>query len=74
MSTVAIATLAASFLASAVEFVEAVTIVLAVGLTRQWRSTLLGVGAALVALAALVGVQTLGHNVLGLFTSFAGAL
>jgi len=35
-----------AFLASIVEFVEALTIVLAVGVTRQWRSTLLGVGAA----------------------------
>jgi uncharacterized membrane protein len=34
--------------------VEALTIVLAVGLTRGWRSTLLGVGAALLALAVLV--------------------
>ena len=40
-------------LASAVEMVEAVTIVLAVGVTRQWRSTLLGVAAAL---ASLVGI------------------
>ncbi len=44
------------FLASSVEFVEALTIVLAVGLTRQWRSTLIGVVAATVALAACVGV------------------
>ena len=36
--------------------VEAVTIVLAVGVTRQWRSTLLGVGSALLALAILGGV------------------
>jgi len=35
-----------AFLASAVEMVEALTIVLAVGVTRGWRSTLLGVGAA----------------------------
>jgi uncharacterized membrane protein len=48
--------LAASFLASAVEMVEALTIVLAVGLTRQWRSTLVGVAVALVALAAIVAV------------------
>ena len=34
--------------------VEALTIVLAVALTRGWRSTLVGVGAALLALAALV--------------------
>ena len=35
-----------AFLASIVEFVEALTIVLAVGVTRQWRSTLIGVAAA----------------------------
>jgi uncharacterized membrane protein len=45
-----------AFLASAVEMVEALTIVLAVGVTRGWRSTLLGVLAALLALAALVGL------------------
>src|SRR5207253_1221245 len=44
----------ASFLASAVEMVEALTIVLAVGLTRGWRSALIGVVAALVALGAVV--------------------
>jgi uncharacterized membrane protein len=43
-----------AFLASAVEMVEALTIVLAVGVTRGWRSTLLGVGAAVLALAALI--------------------
>jgi len=42
------------FLACAVEAVEALTIVLAVGTTRGWRSTWLGVGAAGVALAAFV--------------------
>ena len=45
-----------AFLASAVEMVEALTIVLAVGVTRGWRSALLGVGAALLGLAALVGL------------------
>jgi uncharacterized membrane protein len=40
------------FLACAVEAVEALTIVLAVGLTRSWRSTLTGVGGAVVLLAA----------------------
>ena len=44
----------ASFLASAVEGVEALTIVLAVGVSRGWRSTLLGVAAASAALAAVV--------------------
>jgi uncharacterized membrane protein len=45
----------AAFLASAVEMVEALTIVLAVGVTRGWRSTLIGVGAALLSLGILVG-------------------
>jgi uncharacterized membrane protein len=44
----------AAFLASAVEMVEALTIVLAVGVTRGWRSTLTGVGVATLALAAVV--------------------
>jgi uncharacterized membrane protein len=35
--------------------VEALTIVLAVGVTRGWRSPLVGTGAALLALAAIVG-------------------
>src|ERR1700759_1400438 len=45
-----------AFLASGVEMVEALTIVLAVGITRGWRSTLLGAGAAALALAAIVAV------------------
>jgi uncharacterized membrane protein len=44
------------FLACAVEGVEAVTIVLAAGITRGWRSAWTGVAAALVALAAVVAV------------------
>lgn len=47
---------AASFLASSVEMVEALTIVLAVGVSREWRSTLIGVASALVALAVIVVV------------------
>ena len=43
-----------AFLASAVEMVEALTIVLAVGVTRDWRSALIGVGAATLALAVVV--------------------
>ena len=46
----------ASFLASAVEMVEALTIVLAAGVTRGWRSSLVGVGVALVGLAAITAV------------------
>jgi uncharacterized membrane protein len=43
----------ATLLASAVEFVEALTIVLAMGTTRGWRSTWFGVGAAIALLAAI---------------------
>ena len=46
----------AAFLASTVEMVEALTIVLAVGVTRSWRPALIGVGAGLLALAAVVAV------------------
>ena len=46
----------ASFLASTVEFVEALTIVLAVGIVRGWRPALLGtfLGAALLVVLVLV--------------------
>jgi uncharacterized membrane protein len=47
-----------AFIASAVEFVEATTIVLAVGITRGWRAPL--VGSALAALTLSVIVLTLG--------------
>jgi uncharacterized membrane protein len=43
-----------AFLASAVEMVEALTIVLAAGVTRGWRSALAGVGAGVLALTAIV--------------------
>ncbi len=46
----------AAFLASAVEFVEALTIVLAMGLMRSWRAALTGTALALVALAAVTAV------------------
>jgi uncharacterized membrane protein len=41
------------FIACTVEAVEALTIVLAVGATRSWRSAMIGVGAALLALAVV---------------------
>ena len=43
------------FVACAVEAIEALTIVLAAGLTREWRSTFQGMGVALVALAVITG-------------------
>src|SRR5439155_13397997 len=43
-----------AFLASAVEMVEALTIVLAIGVTRGWRSALLGVAAGTGALGVVV--------------------
>ena len=43
-----------AFLASGVEAVEALTVVLATGVTRGWRSTLIGAGAALLVLAAVI--------------------
>ncbi len=45
-----------AFLASLVEAVEALTIVLAVGVTRQWRSAIYGVIAGLAVLAVIVAV------------------
>src|SRR3989442_5092749 len=46
----------AAFLGSLVECVEAVTVVLAVGMGRGWRCGVLGAAAGLAALTALVGV------------------
>jgi uncharacterized membrane protein len=46
----------AAFLASLVECVEALTIVLAVGTTRGWRPALLGAGASAIFLVILVAV------------------
>jgi uncharacterized membrane protein len=54
-----------TFFASAVEFVEALTIVLAIGTTRGWRSTLIGVAAAVAALTAITAVA--GYAVLQWF-------
>src|SRR5690349_17675655 len=54
MTTSAVILVLATFLASAVEAVEALTVVLAVGVTRGWRSPLIAAGAATLALAAVV--------------------
>jgi uncharacterized membrane protein len=54
LNSSAIVLVTAVFLASGVEMVEALTIVVAVGVTRGWRSALEGVVTALVVLAVLV--------------------
>ncbi len=54
--TTVVSVAGASFAASFVEAVEALTIVLAVGLARGWRPALTGAAAALAALAVLVAV------------------
>jgi uncharacterized membrane protein len=67
----------AVFLASCVEMVEALTIVLAVGVTRGWRSTLQGVGAAVLVLAVLVaalGPAIVTYVPLGVLRIVIGAL
>jgi uncharacterized membrane protein len=46
----------AAFIACAVEMVEALTIVVAMGTTRGWRSPLIGSGAAALTLAVIVAV------------------
>src|ERR1700722_14677094 len=69
MSGTEIGLVVSVFVACSVEAVEALTIVLAVGATRSWRSAMIGVGVALVALAAVTAalgpaLTTLPINVL----------
>ena len=52
----AVALVLTVFIACAVEAVEALTIILAAGLAREWRSTFQGMAAALVVLAVVVAV------------------
>jgi uncharacterized membrane protein len=63
----ALAVAVPSFLASLVEFVEALTIVIAVGSTRGWRSAGLGtfIGAAVLTIAILVLGPALSHIPIG---------
>jgi Ca2+/H+ antiporter, TMEM165/GDT1 family len=55
LGSLAVAALPA-FVASAVEFVEATTIILAVGVTRGWRAPLYGTIAAAMTLAVVIGL------------------
>jgi len=65
-----------AFLASLVEFVEALTIVLAVGTTRGWRSAGLGAAAGVALLAALVAAfgPALGRVPLGALQIVVGIM
>ena len=58
MSLSSLGIASASFLASAVEFVEALTIVLALGVTRGWRSSLWGAARAFAVLALSIAVAS----------------
>jgi uncharacterized membrane protein len=60
---------ASTLLASGVEFVEAFTIVLAMGVTRGWRSTLAGTACALVALTGIAAVS--GYTLINWFPESA---
>jgi uncharacterized membrane protein len=66
----------AAFLASLVEFVEALTVILAVGSVRGWRGALGGAAVALAVLLAIVAVlgSALTHIPLALIQSGVGAL
>jgi len=68
--------IASAFLASAVEFVEALTIVLAAGVSRGWRSALAGLGAATLVLAAIVAAlgPALTHIPISALRLLVGAL
>lgn len=69
-------TVASAFLASSVEAVEALTVVLAVGVARGWRSALLGTVAALAMLAVLVAIfgMALGAVPIALLQLVVGSL
>jgi uncharacterized membrane protein len=69
-------TVAGAFTASLVEFVEALTVVLAVGMVRGWRSALFGTAAALLLLLTLVGAfgQSLARLPLPLLQLLIGIL
>ncbi len=76
MSASTILIVLGAFLASAVEMVEALTIVLGVGVVRGWRSTLIGAGAAALVLAVLIAAlgPALGHIPIGSLRLVVGAL
>ena len=76
MSTGTTLVVVGAFLACAVEMVEALTIVLGVGVVRGWRSTLIGAGAAGIVLGILVAAlgPALGSIPIGTLRLVVGAL
>src|SRR5262245_42590676 len=56
LSAGAVGLIVTTFIASAVEFVEALTIVLAMGVSRSWRSALVGTLVATLLLAAVTAI------------------
>lgn len=56
LTTTVVTVLVTTFLASAVEAIEMVTIVVGIGATRGWRSTILGAGIGFLVLAVVVTV------------------
>jgi uncharacterized membrane protein len=76
MSTSTMLIALGAFLASGVEMVEALTIVLGVGIVRGWRSTLIGVAAAGIVLTVLVAAlgQELGQIPIDSLRLLVGAL
>jgi Ca2+/H+ antiporter, TMEM165/GDT1 family len=69
-------TVLGAFTASLVECVEALTVVLAVGIVRGWRSALLGATAALISLLVLVAIlgQSLARVQLAMLQLLVGTL
>ena len=76
MTTAAAILVLAAFPASAVEGVEALTVVLAAGTTRGWRSALIGAAAAILALAAVIAAiePSLSSIPMEAFRAIVGAL
>jgi uncharacterized membrane protein len=74
MNAHAIGAAATAFLASFVEFVEALTVVLAVGATRGWRNALGGAAAGVAVLAALLAVLGPGASLPGAWLRLAAGV
>ena len=76
MSGASLALFISVFLASAVEAVEAVTIVLAAGTARDWKSALRGVVAGLFTLAVIIAIfgPAISHLPISVLRTFVGGL